>query len=254
MKKNNLFKLPEKIFGISSSLIKLLLFPLGVFLFFLTSMGWLILPKIELIKSLKESSDLLKSQIKSTDEKRNYLLSIDQSQLIQNANYLLSAVLPEKNSYLLVEAIRDIISKYDYKINSFSLSIDELKDNEKSLNIAEKNMATKIPLNVEVVGPTDKFVDLIKGLENSLPIIFIDSLETSKQGNNSVLKMLISSYYVADNSESNSEKLTLNDLKLTKEEADLLAKISQFDKSLSFEGLNGLEGGTFVEYDRVNPF
>lgn len=246
--------MPEKIFGISSSLIKLFLIPLGIFVFLLTSIGWLILPRVESIKSLKESSNLVKSQIKTIDEKRNYLLSVDQFQLKQNENYLSSAVLPEKNSYLLVDIIREIISKYDYDINSFSLSIDELKEDEDSLKVAEKKIATKMPLSVEVVGPTDKFVDLIKGLENSLPILFIDSLETSKRNDNSILKMSISSYYVAENLESDPEKLTLNDLKLTKEESDLLVKISQFDKSSALEGLDGLEGGTFVEYNRVDPF
>lgn len=254
MKKNNLFQMPDTIFGISSSLIKLFLVPLAVFIFFLTSIGWLISPKIESIKSLKESSNSVKSQIISIDEKRNYVLSVDQFQLKQDANYLSSAVLPEKNSYLLVDIIRGIISKYDYNITSFSLKIDELKGDGESLKVAEKNITTKIPLTVEVVGPTEKFVDLINGLENSLPIIFIDNLETSKQGDNSILKMLISSYYVADNSESDSEKLTLNDLKLTKDEADLLARISQFDNSVSLDGLGDLEVGTFVEYDRDNPF
>jgi hypothetical protein len=163
-------------------------------------------------------------------------------------------VIPEKNSYLLVNVIRNILSKYEYNIVSFSLSISDLKDEEESLKVSEKKMATKLPLNVEISGPSEKFVDLINGLENSLPIIFIDSMETTKQGAVSTLKMSISSYYMADNMETNYEKLTLNDLKLTKEESDLLAKISEYDKSVSPEELSGLDGGDFVEYDRANPF
>ena len=254
MKKNKLFNMPEKIFGVSSSLIKLFLLPLVVVVFFLTSIGWLIMPRIESLKSLNGLSSLVKSQIKSTDEKRDYILSIDQFQLKQNADYLSSAVLPEKNSYLLINVIRKIVGKYDYNIISFSLSINELKDEEESLKVAEKKMVTKLPLNVEISGPTEKLVDLVKGLENSLPIIFIDNLNTTKQGAISTLKMSISSYYMADNMESNYEKLTLNDLKLTKEESDLLTKISEFDKSVSEEELSGLEEGAFVEYDRANPF
>ena len=254
MKKNKLFNMPEKIFGISSSLIKLFLVPLVVIVFFLTSIGWLIMPRIESLKSLKNSNEMVKEQIKSTDEKRGYLLSIDQFELKQNADYLSSAVLPEKNSYLLVDVIRNIVSNYDYNIMSFSLSINDLKDEQGSLKVAEQKMATKLPLNIEVSGPSEKMVDLIKGLENSLPIIFIDNMETTKQGAVSSLKMSISSYYMSDNLEANYEKLTLNDLKLTKEESDLLTKISEFDKSVSQEGLSGLEDGTFVEYNRPMPF
>lgn len=254
MKKNKSFNIPEKIFGVSSSLIKLFLLPLVVIIFFLTSIGWLIMPRIESLKSLNNSSDMVRAQIKSTDEKRDYILSIDQFQLKQNSDYLSSAVIPEKNSYLLVNVIRNILSKYEYNIVSFSLSISDLKDEEESLKVSEKKMATKLPLNVEISGPSEKFVDLINGLENSLPIIFIDSMETTKQGAVSTLKMSISSYYMADNMETNYEKLTLNDLKLTKEESDLLAKISEYDKSVSPEELSGLDGGDFVEYDRANPF
>lgn len=251
-KKNNFVQMPDKIFGISSSLIKLFLPPLFVFVFFLTSIGWLIMPKVESMKKLSDSIESTKSQIKLIDEKKAYLLSIDQSQLMKDADYLSSAVLPEKNSYLLVGVIRDITSRFGYEITSFSLSIAGLK--EGSLAVANKNVATKMPINVELVGPTDKFIDLIKGLENNLPLLFIDSLETSKQGDTSVLKMAISSFHVADNFDINSENLTINDLKLTKEESELLGLISQFEKNLSLEETVVLDGEAFIEYDRTNPF
>lgn len=251
-KKNNFVQMPDKIFGISSSLIKLFLPPLLVFVLLLTSIGWLIMPKIDSIAKLGDSIESTKSQIKLIDEKKSYLLSIDQSQLIKDADYLSSAVLPEKNSYLLVGVIRDITSRFGYEITSFSLSISDLKEN--SLTVAKKNVATKLPISVELVGPTDKFIDLVKGLENNLPLLFIDSLETSKQGANSVLKMTISSFHVADNFDINTENLTINDLKLTKEESELLVLISQFDKNLSLDETVVLDGDTFIEYDRTNPF
>ena len=66
--------------------------------------------------------------------------------------------------------------------------------------------------------------------------------------------MSISSYHVADKVEGSLENLTINDLKLTKEESDLLAKISQFEKSFSLDGTTEFEGGSFVEHDRPSPF
>jgi len=254
MKKNNFFKMPEKIFGISSSLIKLFFLPLLVVLFYLTSLRWLIMPRIESIKSLKQSGQSIKDQTKSIEEKRDYLLSINQSELKKNADYLSSAVLPEKNSYLLVDVIRDIVSKYEYNITSFSLSINELKEGETDLKLSEKKMITKLPLNIEISGPSEKFVDLINGLENSLPILFIDNLETTKNSDYMTLKMSISSYYMANSFEFDYDKLSLADLKLTKEESDLLSKISGFDNSAVLGGIETFEGETFVEYDRSNPF
>lgn len=254
MKKNDLFKMPEKVFGISSGLIKLFLFPFGLFLFFLTSLGWLVLPKIESIKFLENSSEKIKSEIKLINEKKDYLLSIDQVQLQQNVDYLSSAVLPEKNSYLLLGVLRDIVEKYDYRIDSFSLSVNDLKESNESLKISSTNMATKMPISLEVSGPTDKFIDFIKAIENSLPILYIDSMENSQKGASTDLKMSISSYHVADKVEDVLGNLTINDLKLTKEESDLLAKISQFEKSVSLNGTTEFEGGSFVEHDRPNPF
>jgi hypothetical protein len=255
MKKNNLFTVPEKIFGISSSLIKLFLPPFGLFLFFLTSFGWLIGPKIESIKSLNQSSESTKLQMKSIDDKRNYLLSVDQAQLGQNAEYLSSAVIKEKNSYLLVGVIKDIAGKYGFSIDSFSLSIGDLKGKSSSLKVTKKeDIAEKMPLDVELSGSSDKFIDLVKGLENNLPILYIDNLETNQKGNNISIKMSISSYYLPESVDIVSENLTINDLKLTKEESDLLAKIRQFEKGLSLEGVSDFEGGAFTEYQRADPF
>lgn len=254
MKNNAFFKMPETVFGISGSLIKLFLPPFALIVFFITSLGWLILPKIESIKSLKSSSEKIKSQTKSTEEKRNYLLSVDQEQLKQDSDYLSSAVLKEKNSYLLLGVIGEITEKYGYDISSFTLSVEDLKNTTNSLKLADKSVATKMPLNIEVSGPADKFIDLIKNLENSLPILFINSLETSQQSNNLTIKMMISSYYLADKIDVESENLSLTDLKLSKEESDLLSKISRFEKT---EGLNQMDsstGGAYKEYDRENPF
>lgn len=253
MKKNNFFNMPEKIFGVSSSLIRLFFAPLGAVVFILTSIGWLIMPGFESMQSLKQSTDTLKDQVRSINEKRDYLLSIDQSKLKQNVDYLSSAVIPEKNSYLLLGVVKSIVEKYDYQIVSFSLSIEDLKDESGTLRVAEKKMATKLPLNIELSGPSDKFVNLINGLENSLPILFIDNLETKKKSENTDIKMLISSYYMADDTESNYDKLTLNDLKLSKEESDLLVKISEFDNNAVL-GQFGGGGGAYVEHDRTNPF
>lgn len=255
MKNKKFFEMPDTIFGINSGLIKLLIPPLALFLFFLTSLGWLIFPKIESIKSLISSSEKIKTQISLTEEKRNYLLSIDQEQLERDSDYLSSAVLKEKNSYLLLGVIEDITSKYNYNINSFSLSVQDLKGVSTSLKLSDKNIATKMPLNIEISGPTENFIDLIKNLENSLPILFIDNMDIGQKGGNSILKMMVSSYYLPDKIDINSENLTLNDLKLTKDESDLLAKISIFEKTDSLNGtIEKTDRGTFVEYNRDNPF
>lgn len=253
---NQFFKMPEKIFGISSSLIKLFFKPLGIVVVFIISLGVIIFPRIESIKTLSKSVGEIKLQIKSTEEKKAYLLSIDQEQLNRDADYLSSAVLPEKNSYLLVGVIRNIADKYGFSVDSFSLSINQIKtDSEEAIQVAKTDVAVKMPVNVVLSGPTEKSLDLIKGLENNLPILFIDSYKISSRSTVSELNLIVSSYYIPDKADLVSGNLTLSDLKPTKEEVILLEQISKFDKNQSLVKTSGsTEDEKFIEYNRDNPF
>jgi hypothetical protein len=257
MSSSNFFKMPEKIFGVSSSLIKLFLLPFGVVVVFLMSFGLVIIPRVDSIKSLKTSIDNVRSEIKSTESKKNYLASIDQDDLVKNESYLTSAVLQEKNSYLLVGIIRNIADKYGFAVKSFSVNPVELKNDSSSLKVSDKNVAAKLPINVVLEGADDKINDLLVTIENSLPIMFIDKLNIVAKQNVSELTMTVSSYYVDNNQTLASESLSINDLIPTKEENDLLSKISQFNrddgltKSLSEQGS---EGKDYVEYNRDDPF
>lgn len=254
-KNTNFFKIPEKVFGISSGLIKLFFVPLLVIMVFFVSIGLVILPKITSIKSLKVSINKIKNQIKLTEEKSNYLLSIDQEQLNRDASNLSSAVLQEKNSYLLVGVIRNIADKYNFLVNSFSISPIEIKQNsDQSLKIADKSVASKVPIHITLTGPKDNSLNLIKALENNLPILFIDSYSNSVKSNISELELVISSYYIADKTDLVTGNLTLNDLKPTLEEAELLEQISRFEKNQTLMKISNEEGQSFVEYNRDNPF
>lgn len=257
---SSFFKMPEKIFGISSSLIRLFFLPLGILVAFLISLGTIILPKFESISNLNQSIKTIKGQIKSVAEKKAYLMSVDLDELNKNESYLSSAVLQEKNSYLLVGVIRSIADKYGFQVKSFSISPIKIKEGESStssLKVATKDVATKMPINVILSGPELKSLDLIKALENSLPILFIDNFDISTRFGVSDLELSISSYYVPDKANLVSGNLTLTDLQPTKEETDLLNQISQFERNESLiKSLNdqSSEDKSFVKYQRENPF
>jgi hypothetical protein len=254
---NIFFKMPEKIFGISSSLIKLFLLPLGVILVFLASLSWVIIPRFDSISSVRALIKDVKSTIKITEQKMNYLNSVDQEELLNNENYLLSAVLQEKNSYLLVGVIRNITDKFGYRVKSFSISPTKLKDEGASLKVSDENVATKLPIEVVLEGPEDRMVDLLISIENSLPVMFIDKIGIASRLNVSEVSLTVSSYYVADNQNLVSGNLTLNDLIPTIEESNLLSKLSQFDKSNSLtQSLSdqNSEQKVYTDYSRSDPF
>jgi len=255
--KNEFFKMPEKIFGISSSLIKLFLLPLGIVLLFLASLGWVIIPRMDSINSLKNSITKIRSEIKNTEGKRVYLSSVDQNELISNENYLASAVLQEKNSYLLVGVIRNIADSYGFRVKSFLINPINLKGDVESLKVSDKNVATKLPVDVVLEGSESNVVDLLISIENVLPIMFIDKINIVTRQNVSELTMTVFSYYMPDNQNLASGNLSITDLVPTKDENDLLSKISQFNKddnltkSLSEQSA---QGKSYIEYERKTPF
>jgi len=250
----NFLKMPDKVFGIDSSLVGMFLLPVGMVIVFIVSLGLVILPRIDNIKQSAVSISETRSQIKSVAEKKAYLLSIDQDELAKNEEQLSAAVLPEKNSYVLVGVLRTIADKYGYQVNSFSINPVGIKGDAKdSLTVSDKNVATKLPINIVLTGPEEKNLDLIKSIENSLPILFIDSMITTSKLGVLEIEMVISSYYVPDKVEYVSGNLSLVDLQPTKEEADLLARISNFESNSNLEETS-IEGKTFTEYSRDNPF
>ena len=252
--KTEFLKLPDKIFGIESSLIRIFLVPLVVVVVFIISLGLIIIPKINQIGELNQKITDVKAQTKSTNEKKSYLLSIDQEQLSKDQTYLDSAVLKQKNSYLLVGVIRSVSDKYGFQVKSFSIIPGKLKgETTQTLKVSSKDVAVKLPVNVVLSGPSEKVLDLIKSLENSLPILFIDKLDTKAAGGITDLDMSISSYYVPDKTDLVSGNLTLNDLIPNKQETDLLTTISQFENIQGFT-LDEGTSGSFIKYDRGNPF
>lgn len=254
---NDFFKMPEKIFGISSSLIKLFLLPLGVILVFLVSLSLVVIPRIDSVKFLLGSISKVKSEIKLVEGKRIYLSSVDQNELIKNEEYLSSAVLQEKNSYLLVGVIRNISEDFGFRIKSFLINPISIKDNLDSVKVSNENVAAKLPINVTLEGPEDKVVDLLISIENSLPVMFIDKINILNRQDMVEISLVVSSYYVPDNQNLVSGNLTLNDLIPTKEENDLLSKISQFkkDESLTKSLIDQTsQGKSYVEYERETPF
>ena len=248
------FKMPDRIFGIDSSLVKMFLVPLGVVVAFIISLGLVILPRVDSIKQSVVSVGKTKAQIKSVAEKKAYLLSIDQDELARNAARLSAAVLPEKNSYVLVGVLRAIADEYGYQVNSFLINPVGIKGETKdSLTVSNKDVAIKLPINIVLAGPEDKNLELIKSIENSLPILFIDSMKTTSKLGITEMEMVISSYYVPDKVEYVSGNLSLTDLQPTKEETELLTRISEFENNFNL-GEVGTENEEFIEYNRDNPF
>lgn len=252
MKKNNNFMtlgLPEKIFGIDRSFILLFLPPLGLFLVFLISLNLILIPNATEIKNVNEKKRIVDDSTSTIKEQNSYLTSIDPIELQKNADYLNDAILRDKRSYLLLGVIRSVASKFNYQLESFSLSPGELKD---SSNSSAVENTVQLPLGISMVGPKESSLDLILALEKTLPILFIDKFETKTIGDSTQINLTVHSYYISDETNIDTSNITLSDLTLSKDESALLTKISGFTKIE--KGQFNVGTSEFQQYDRENPF
>ncbi|MDD2483197.1 MAG: hypothetical protein PHE32_01650 [Candidatus Shapirobacteria bacterium] len=256
MKKNKFFSLnlPDKVFGIEKSLLMFFLPPLCLIVLFFIILNLVLVPKINEIGEIKNKINEVKANTDKIKAQNKYLMSIDQEELKRDAEYLDNAVLKDKKSYLLVEIIRGVADDFGYQIESFSLTPGELKEEEEesSIKISASNDTVKMPINLTMIGPKEKTLELISALEKTLPILFIDKFETKNSGGLTQLNLTVSSYYVNDKSNIETENITLDDLILSKEESALITRISSFNKIENNQVDTG--NSEFKKYIRENPF
>ncbi|MDD3998871.1 MAG: hypothetical protein PHR98_02060 [Candidatus Shapirobacteria bacterium] len=243
----------DKIFGMDKRIFSLWLEPFALFLIMFMSIFMLIVPKInEGLARLNENKSVLKKTAQ-VNEKITYLQTIDQDQIQKDAQKLASGLLPEKSSYILLKVIQNTAQKLNYNIDDFSISMGDVKDE------GEENMKTtsfdKIPIQVNLIGPVDNYLTLAKVLERSLPIMSISKYEMSSIANEvTTIKLAVNAYYMKEVTNFKLENISLADLTLSQAEADLLATIGEYNEldTKSIEGVG--ESGTFIKYDRVDPF
>lgn len=247
--------IPATIFGFETALLIVFMPIVVVMVLMVISLNLVIIPKISELNEVNGKLKNLEGQKKTIIEKRDYLLSIDQEELKRNSDYVNNALLPQKNGYVLVGMIRKIADKYGFQMDSFSIKPGELTK-DPNQPVTNKTGVAKLPINLVVIGPTKNYLDLINGLENSLPILSLDTLKMKNTNESSKLEMSISAYYVEDKTKFEIDKLTLNDLTLKKEESDLLSKLSNFVVVENFESLESQldTSKDFVKYERIDPF
>jgi len=244
--------IPEKIFGIDSPNFLTFVPLLVIIIMIFVSINIVFLPKIDEIGAMQNNLNEAQKQTQTVLEKTRYIQSIDPAELQKNADFLSSALMPHKNSYLLVGVIRKVITKFGFQIDSFLINPGKISD-ETSKSTAVKGVS-KIPIRVVLTGPKTNYLELIKGVEKTLPLLSITSFKMSSLGALVKLDLEISAFYLEDSSLFDINKLTLADLTLKKEETDLVSNLSKFEILEKVEGDEAAPKVEFIKYDRKDPF
>jgi len=261
LKKDMKASIEEKALGVEVWKIKAVLPLLGVILLVFVSISVAFIPKFSQIKELRLGIEKVKKDSRDLNQKRAYIQSVDERDLKAKQEMLLMALPESKNIYYLLNVVTGLVSDYGFMVDSFSLSPGELKDEDGDVknNIKKTEGVSSLAFSVNLIGPEDRYIELVTGLENSLPLLSLSSLESKNISNNIVtLDLSLMTYFAPKKTETDVdvEKLTYKDLLMTEDEVAVLSRLDGFRKIeglfLDMETLDS--GKQYQEYDVRNPF
>lgn len=242
--------LPEQIFGIDSGLLAIYAQPFLLIIIILVSISMIVMPRVDEMKTMKGQSGDFARKTKDLKEKIAYLTQVDQAEIKSQTEFLESSLMNGKDSYYLVNIIRKIAGKYGFMVESFLINPGMISKTE---------VESKLPIKVTIVGSKERYLELLLAIENNLPILSIDSFSVQSSGVNMELTLGMSSYYLSEGTAQKSANVSLADLIMKKEEADVLKRLGSF-VSIDDTPVAKIELGEteqkkeFVKYDRQDPF
>lgn len=242
------------ILEIISGNLMMFLWPTIMILIFGSSIFMVIIPKITEISDLNSKRVTNEVATKLNNDKRNYLLGIDQESLQKNSDLLGRSIIKEKDAYFLVNVLRKVMDDYSFQIQSFLINPGELKSGVEVKKLTADSTVSKIPVQLTITGPKSKYVEMLLGIEHSLPIFSLDRMNLTSLNDVVKLDMVVSSYYIANKNDIKIDNLTLADLTLKKDEQDLVDTISTFTPVVLSNNAGLINGGQSVNYNRVDPF
>jgi len=246
----------DKIFGMEVWQIQAMIPILIVVLFVIMSLGLVVVPKIGQIKDYRSQVTDLKAKIDDLNKKRAYVQSIDEGDLKAKEEVLLMAMPESKDIYYLLNVVTGVVAEYGFKVDGFSFSPGELKE------IGEEGAAglqgiSRVSFDLNLMGPGERYIELIEGLENSLPILSFDEIDSKvMEEAMSTIDLKMTTYFASGSEKVDVSKLAYTDLIMTQTEIDLLEDLANYKK---IEGLFAVDGGlgggkSYQEYELKNPF
>lgn len=249
----------EKALGVEVWKIKAILPLLGVIMLVLVSISVAFIPKFSQIKELRAGTEKVKEDTQDVNQRRAYIQSVDDGDLKAKQEMLLMALPESKDIYYLLNVVSGLVSDYGFMVDSFSLSPGELKEEGGDVVSDAKKTegVSSLTFTISLIGPEDRYIELVSGLENSLPLLSLNSLESKSVSSNIVtLDLSLVTYFASKKAEVDVEKLTYKDLLMTEDEVAVLERLDGFRKIeglfLDLEALGS--GKQYQEFDVRNPF
>lgn len=245
-----------KLLGVNRWKFKYLWLPGAVAFIILLSWQVAIMPRITDIQQFQADTEAIKLQVNDLDQKRVYLTSADENDLNQKEGLLEEALPGNKNIYFLLSVVQTIAAKYNYVVDSFSVSPGKVAaDSSGAVEVVKDDALTRVPVTITLLGLNSNYLDLVDAIEHSLPLLSIDAFKMVSDSNNGTrLELTVATYFSTDKFDIKVNNLKLSDLTLSREDQTTIATLSAYHpldvSSLMATG----SGRQYSKYDRNDPF
>lgn len=180
--------------------------------------------------------------------KVNYFNAVDQDRLRQMETILNEAVFKQDKSYYLVGVIKKIAEEYGFVIDGFEAQVGELGKGKVAMNVESVDLKIKVKL----IGPREKYLDLVTRIERTLPVLSIENFEIKSASNVIGIETNVSAFFIPKAGEAKIDNLSLNDLVLSEKELKLIGELEKYQK---YSGADeGSAITTYTNFQKTNPF
>jgi hypothetical protein len=126
--------------------------------------------------------------------------------------------------------------------------VGELGKGKVAMNVESVDLKIKVKL----IGPREKYLDLVTRIERTLPVLSIENFEIKSANNVIGIETNVSAFFIPKAGEAKIDNLSLNDLVLSEKELKLIGELEKYQK---YSGAD--EGSVITSYtnfQKTNPF
>ena len=144
---------------------------------------YVFMPKFREYQKIKKEIEVQNQKITVLTRKLNDLNTLSEKELEDNVNLSLKSLPTEKDFYSVVKNIKNIFGQEGMLLSAFQFTVGEISTESAKKASADKPEFFGISLSFS--GPVDKTEMVISRLENSLPLLSIDSLKLTSDSSSS---------------------------------------------------------------------
>ncbi len=237
----------------------------------------LILPRFNEIKLLRTEIGKNEALAGEVSKKVRLIQSIDEETLKRQSSMAVLALPNRKNVYNLVVVMSNVASEFGFKVETFKIGlgeidsgtveteeeVDEGEEEEISMVVEDNRVMgvrsepvvedklEKIPITVELIGPVEKYLDLLLAMEEAIPLLSIDKLDVRNKRNETEMEMTVAVHFSPNQGGLDLDKISLEDLMMTEEELLAAERLESFENYVEDGGVMKMNKPDVV---RKDPF